>query len=312
MRILSFFAMKFQTKMVASIWGMFLTGVLFHATVLADNQTVLADTNPLAAPESHGGLFNWLDPRSAYYQDFFPTPLLLEQTSLEKEGEVELTSLNTEANDQRSGIYTVQVEKSFGLLTLELEVPYERDLDAGEISQGIGNINLSARYPLYQFVSANGVFDTTLGVGVGVGIPVNSAVSKNTELTHEIFNDLKLGKYFSCQSVFGYSTLFGGGDAGGLRTFEYGFDFACTIPHGKLPLPGVQHVIPMFELVGETELNRDSSGQNSLLGCMGLRLDLKPIGDVTPSLGLGFVFPMDDAARSEVHWGIATSLVFEF
>ena len=167
MRILSFFAMKFQTKMVASIWGMFLTGVLFHATVLADNQTVLADTNPLAAPESHGGLFNWLDPRSAYYQDFFPTPLLLEQTSLEKEGEVELTSLNTEANDQRSGIYTVQVEKSFGLLTLELEVPYERDLDAGEISQGIGNINLSARYPLYQFVSANGVFDTTLGVGVG-------------------------------------------------------------------------------------------------------------------------------------------------
>ena len=88
------------------------------------------------------------------------------------------------------------------------------------------------------------------------GIPVNSAVSKNSEFAPEIFNDLRLGKHFSLQSVFGYSTLFGGGNDGGLQTFEYGFDFGYTIPHSELPLPGVQQFIPMFELAGETELNK--------------------------------------------------------
>ena len=178
--------------------------------------------------------------------------------------------------------------------------------------EGIGNIDLGARYPLYQFVSANGVFDTTFGVAMEIGIPVNSAVSQNTEFDPEIFNDLKLGRHFSLQSVFGYSALAGGGDNGGLQTFEYGFAFGYTIPHSELPLPCVQRFTPMFELVGETGLNKDESGQNSLLGSIGFRLDLKSIGDVQPGLGLGFVFPMDSGASGEGHWGIATSLTLEF
>ncbi|MGD1088650.1 MAG: hypothetical protein ABR955_07980 [Verrucomicrobiota bacterium] len=238
--------------------------------------------------------------------------MLLDETSLEQDGELELNSLHTEANNQRSDVVTAEVEKSFGMLTLELDVPYERDSDSGDVSQGIGNIDLGARYPLYQFVSANGFFDTTLGVAMEVGIPVNPAVSQNTEFDPGIFNDLKLGEHFSLQSVFGYSTLFGGGDNGGLQTFEYGFDFGYAIPHSELPLPGIQQFTPMFELAGETELNKDDPGENSLFGSIGIRLDLKPIGEVEPGLGLGFVFPMDGAASAEVHWGIAISLTFEF
>lgn len=293
--------------------GAILFAVTFiHAAAMADNQAAVAHTNSLIEPDLRFGLFDWLDHRSAYCQDFFPQPLLVDDTSLEPAGELEFSSLLTQANAQRSDIVAAEVQKSFGLLTLELSVPYKRDSNAGDVSQGIGNIDFGARYPLYQFVSVNGFFDTTLGVAAEVGIPVNSAVSQNVGFDPKIFNDLKLGEHFSLQSVFGYSTLFGGGDNGGLQTFEYGFDFAYAIPRNELPLPGVQQFTPMFELVGETELNKDESGQNSLLGSIGFRLYLKAIGNLQPSLGLGYVFPIDSGARAEVHWGVATSLTFEF
>lgn len=304
--------MKFQTKAVAGAGGIFFAVTFIYATAMANSQVAPADTDSLVAPDSRFGLFDWLDHRSAYYQEFFPQPLLVDDTGLEKDGEVEFGYLHTQANDQRNDIVTAGGQKSFGLLTLELEVPWERASDADGVSQGIGNIDLSARYPICQFVSARRFFDTTLGVAVETGIPVNSAVSKNTELTPKIFNDLKLGEHFSLQSVLGYSTLFGGGENGGLQTFEYGFAFGYTIPHNKMPLPGVQQFIPLFELSGETGLNQADSGQNSLLGSIGFRLDLKPVGEVQPSFGLGFVFPIDSGARAEVHWGIATSLTLEF
>ena len=145
-----------------------------------------------------------------------------------------------------------------------------------------------------------------------VGIPASSAISINADFEPKIFNDLKLGKHFSLQTVLGYSRLLGGGDNGGLQTFEYGFDFAYAISRDELPVPGVQQFTPMFELAGETGLNKDESGQNSLLGSIGFRVDFKPIEDLHPSLGLGYVFPIDNNAHAEVHWGIATSLTWEF
>jgi hypothetical protein len=304
--------MKFQVKTVVGIGAILIAATFIHATAMANNQVAAADTNSLVTADSRFGLFDWLDHRSAYYQDFFPQPLLVDDTSLEQDGELEFSSLHTQANAQHSDIVAAEVQKSFGLLTLELGVPYERDSDSDGVSQGIGNIDLGARYPLCQFVSAKGFFDTTIGVGMEVGVPVNSAVSQNTEIDPKIFNDLKLGGHFSLQSVLGYSTLFGGGDNGGLQTFEYGCAFAYAIRHNELPMPGVQQFTPMFELVGETGLNKHESGQNSLLGSMGFRLDLKPIGELQPGLGLGYVFPMDSGARAEVHWGIVTSLIFEF
>jgi len=237
---------------------------------------------------------------------------LLDDTGLEPDGELELNSLNTRANAQHSDTYTVESQKSFGMLTLELGVSYEHYSDSDDTSQGVGNINLGARYPLYQFVSATGFFDTTLGVGLEAGIPVNSAVSQNTELNPKVFDDVKLGEHFSLQSVLGYDTLLGGGDNGGQQTFEYGFAFGYAVSQGELSLPGIQQFTPLFELSGETGLNNGEAGQNSLLGSIGFRADLKPIGDVQPSLGLGFVFPMDSGARAEVHWGIATSVTLEF
>jgi hypothetical protein len=283
------------------------------AIIVADEPAASTQQSsaPAPTPGTRYGLFNWLDHRSDYGQGVFPEPFLVDDSDLEV-GEARLDWLHTGGNGQHSDIVTAEVEKGFGLLTLELEVPYDRDAASGQTSQGFGNIDLGARYPFYQFVSANGFFDTTLGAAVEAGIPVNSMVSKNAELVPKIFNDLKLGRHATVQSIFGYSTLFGGGDDGGLQTFEYGFVFGWTIPHEELPLPGVQQFVPMFELIGETQLNKDDPGHNSLLGNVGFRLNLKSIGSIQPRPGVGFVFPIDEGAREDLHWGIVASLVFEF
>ncbi len=71
-------------------------------------------------------------------------------------------------------------------------------------------------------------------------------------------------------------------------------------------------LIPMFELSGETALNHAEHGSNSLIGDLGVRVNTKPIGGIQPRLGVAFVFPVDRGARDDVHWGVVTSLVFEY
>ena len=178
--------------------------------------------------------------------------------------------------------------------------------------KGVGNIDLGARYPIYQLVSPKRFVDATFGVAVEGGVPLTSSFSRNAELTPQVFNDLRLGDRFTVQSVLGYSILYGGGDDGGLRSFEYGFSCAYAIPHQEFPLPGVQDFFPMAELIGETGLNKDEAGQNSLLADVGFRLRFKHISELQPELGLAYVFPLDRAGRDEVHWGFIVSLIFDF
>ena len=257
------------------------------------------------------GLFGLLDHHSAYGQGVFPEPFRVDDSDLEV-NEIRLDWLHTKASNQYSDIAAAEIEKGFGLLTLELKAFYERDASAGVVSEGVGNVEIGARHPIWQYVSGNGVVDSTLGVGVEVGIPVNSSVSKRTELVPKVFNDLKIGEHFTLQSVFGYSTLFGGGETGGLQTFEYGFVLGYTIQHSELAIPDVLQFIPIFELSGETELNHRDRGRNTIVGDLGFRADLKAMGPLQPRLGIGFVFPMNRNARAELNWGIVTSLVFEY
>lgn len=256
------------------------------------------------------GLLNWLDNRSEYGQGVFPEPFLVDDSDLEP-GEARLDWLHAAASGSKSDTAKAEVEKGFGLMTVELEVPYERDTAAGATTQGLDNLDLGARCPFYQFVSEKGLVDSTFGAGIEVGIPTGSALSKNAELVPKIFSDLKIGN-FTTQSILGYSTFCGPGEEGGLQTFEYGFVFGYTIARNRLPLPDVLETIPFLELIGETELNKGNPGHNSLLGNAGLRFNLKAIGRVQPRPGIGFVFPMDSGAREQTGWGVITSLVFQF
>jgi hypothetical protein len=278
-----------------------------HAALTNEQTAPVAVSTPT---DTRYGLFKSLDNRSEYGQDFFPEPFLVDDSDMEN-NEARLDWLHTRAGGSGSDMVTAEIEKGFDMVTLELEIPYERDTDDGAVTEGFDNIDLGARTPLYQCVSPNELFDTTFGTGFEAGIPTQSPVGKNAELVPKIFNDTKVGN-FSLQSIAGYSILFGPGDDGGLETFEYGFVFGYTIDHRQLPLPDVLQLIPIFEIAGETEMNKGNQGYNSVLGNAAFRVNLKSIGPVQPRLGLGFVFPLNDNARNEVHYGIYTSFVFEF
>jgi len=303
--------MKLTIKCFASSAALFAAITFISGSARADDKVASAAVGTAVEPDTRYGLFNGLDHRSFYSQGDFPEPFLVDDSGLEI-NEARLDWQHTKTGAQHSDITTAEVEKGFGNLTLEIEIPYERDASPDGIVQGIGNIDLGARYPFFQYVSRHGFFDTTFGGAVEVGIPASSAISVNPEFVPKIFNDTKIGEHFTVQSIFGYSTLTGGGTEGGLQTFEYGFTFGYAIEHRELPLPGVQRFIPMFELVGETPLNKDAAGQNSLLGNACFRLNLKTLGRVQPRLGLGFIFPINGNARAAVHSGIVTSLVFEY
>jgi len=269
---------------------------------------VFADDQP--APDTRYGLFDGLDHRSSYGQGVYAEPFLVDDSDLET-GEFRLDWLHTASGSDHTDIIHPEIEYGIGLLTLELELPYERDMTGGKITDGMDNIDVGARYPFYQFVARNGLCDTTVGAAVEVGIPTGSDVSKNAELVPKIFDDLKIGN-FTAQSIFGYSMLFGPGDDGGVNTFEYGFVFGYDIPHKTLPLPDVDKIIPVLELSGETQLNKSAAGQNNLTADVGLRVNLKAIGRIQLRPGLVFVFPLDSNSRADQHWGVMTSLVFEF
>jgi hypothetical protein len=65
-------------------------------------------------------------------------------------------------------------------------------------------------------------------------------------------------------------------------------------------------------LAGETELDKGNAGHTSLLGNLGLRANLRTIGAVQPRPGLAFVFPINNGARQDTHWGVFLSLVFDY
>ena len=280
----------------------------------------LPDPSASASGDRYGP-FGLLDHRSAYGQGPFPEPFLVDDSDLE-DNESRLDWLHTNGSNARTDLTTAEIEKGFGPLTLEVEVPYEKDTSLGvdpatgrgtrTVVEGMGDVDLGARIPLYQFVSASGLVDTTYGVAAEVGVPTHSPVSKNTEVVPKVFADLKIGDHFTVQSVLGYSAIYGSGDDGGLRTFEYGFVFGYAIPRRQLALPAVQTFVPILELSGSTELNKDQPGHDSLLGDVGFRLNLRSIGEVQPRLGFGVVFPIDEGARQELHNGFVASLVFEY
>jgi hypothetical protein len=262
------------------------------------------------------------DHRSLYGKGVYPEPFIVDDSDGEV-NEFRLDWSHQRGKGQNDNIATVELEHGNGLWTLELEVPYEYDtsnvydpatrLVDHQRAQGFDNINPGARMPVYQWVSADESFDTTFGVAIEVGIPTNSPLSKNTEIVPKVFNDTRIGEHFTAQTILGYSFL-RGSDAtgGGQQHFEYGMVFGWTIPHSDLPLPDVQDFIPLLELQGATLFNTHDGGDDNLVANLAFRANLFSIGRVQPRLGLGLLLPVDKGAREDFHWGIYTSLVFEF
>ena len=268
------------------------------------------------------GPFSLFDHRSLYGKGVFPEPMIVDDSDGEI-NEFRLDWMHQGGKGQNTNIVTVEIEHGNGFWTLELEVPYEYDtanvfdpatghIDHSRV-QGFDNINPGARMPVFQYVSADEAIDSTFGVAIEVGIPSNSPLGKNSEIVPKIFNDTRIGEHFTLQTILGWSFLRGSvASGGGEQHFEYGMVFGWDIPHHELPLPQVQDLIPMLELQGDTLANTHQAGQDSLTGNLAVRANLFSIGQIQPRLGVGYLFPVDQGARDQFHWGIYTSLVFEF
>jgi len=134
------------------------------------------------------GLFGWLDHRSGYGKGVFPEPFLVDDSDLEV-NELRFDWLHTANHSFHDNAFKAEIEKGFGPLTVEVEVPFERISESGKITQGTDNVDVGARVPFYQYVGRDGFVDSTVGVAIEIGIPTHSSLSKNTEIVPKLFND---------------------------------------------------------------------------------------------------------------------------
>lgn len=257
------------------------------------------------------GLFNGLDHRSAYTQDVFPEPFIVDDMALE-DTEFEFDWGHSQGRGSRSDTGSVEFQKGIGLLTFEAEIPFQHLVTPDSRVQGVGPMELGLRYPLLQYVSPHQAFDNTFGFGMESEIPLQLRVDPNTELEPLLFWCLSLGRHFTAQTVLGKDFTLGPGDNGGERDYEMGTSLAYGFSHEELPIPCVQDFYPMFEVSDELGLNKDEQGQHDFQGAAGFRVKFTSIGEMSPSFGAAYVFPLDEAARDRFHWGFIVSVILDF
>jgi hypothetical protein len=264
-------------------------------------------------------LFGTLNYRSKYYSDSFPEPFRVEDTAIDNE--LRFDWEHDEGNGSRANTEVAEIQKSFSIVTFEIQAPYSSstgliaaDSDDGVAkgsSRGFSDVELAARLPVIQSVSKSGLIDNSLGFNLEADIPTNSPVGKNAGITPGIFDDLAIGDGFTIQSLFTFSHSFGTLQTG-RASFGYELAFAYAIEDEDFKIPHVERLIPSLELLGITALDGITSGHNALTGTAGVRAEFKPVWKLQPSFGVGYIFPIDGGGRSELHWGIITSLTFEF
>ncbi len=270
-----------------------------------------ASTAVSAGAVNHRYMLGLLDERSTYGTFWFPEPLLGGEMDVDRE--VRVDYFHGEHAGLRSDKATGEFEYAAGQLTLEAEVPYEREVSGGATTAGLGAVELSARHPVFEYVAPGRSWDYTVVAGLEAAIPTRTRVSRDTEVVPKLAKLARLGKHVSVQTNVGYSMLFGP-DEGGARTLEYSAAFGYDLDYDDLPLPGVAHFVPQFGLKGTRGLRGPDSGLEQLFGVVGARLDMKSFAWLAPQLrpGVGFVFPLDAGARREERWGVIMSLVFEY
>jgi hypothetical protein len=254
------------------------------------------------------GLFNWLDHSSKYATNWFPEPLNSDE--VDQDQEYRINGFHAEKRGFQDTLVSAEIEKSWQLLSVEIEIPYERINDDGDRSEGMGNFEFSARHPLFQYVTPGGFFDYTFGGRFEIGIAPNSEISQDTELVGAVWQTIGLGNNFSIQMSAGYSTLIGPGDDGGEQNIETASVFGYN-----LDVKDVLHltrVTPEFELDGETGVNHGAHGETALTGATGLLFAFDSIKWGEPKIQVAYVFPLNDAAKEDFDWGVSMSLILEY
>src|SRR5690242_10146602 len=136
--------MKLKIAKFAGTTGIMCAAALIPAVASAQTNSQPSDV------DTHYGLFHMLDHGSSYGQGIFPEPFLVDDSDLEV-NEARFDWVHTKGHDVTGDELTAEIEKGFGPATFEAELHYERGVEGGQVTDGIGNIDLGARIPLYQY-----------------------------------------------------------------------------------------------------------------------------------------------------------------
>src|SRR2546423_617713 len=237
---------------------------LMLALGLGFGATATAQTDFTKQGAFSSAVFGPIDSRAIYGEGIFPEPLLAPEMDVERE--LRFDWIHQEKRGVVADEAKAEVEWSFGLLTVEVGFSYSRETavevdpftatTARSRSEGLGNVEFAARYPLWQFVSADAQFEYTLVGALEVAVPTNTSVSKDTEIVPQVFQLMRFGKNVTFQTSVGYSALMGP-EEGGTGTLEYSAVLGYSIDRSVLPVPGVTRIIPLAELVGDMPLTGD-------------------------------------------------------
>ncbi len=280
--------------------------------------TLSPSSSPAPLPSDRYGFLDLLDHRSSYGTYWFPEPLRSDEGDIDNE--IRLDYFHAEKKHRQLDSIKTEIEYSIGVLTLEVAGGYAADRTGsaesgggfvGQREEGFTNLEVAARYPLIQYVSADGVFDDTWVVGLEAAPPTHTKVSKDTEIVPKLFNLLRVGEHLSVQTGVGVSTVVGS-EARGESNLEYNVVTGYEITKGQLTLPLVVATLPILEVNGETGMNHAGRGNTALLGTVGFRMEFEHMGRFMPKIGLGYTFPLDKGGREQLDWGVVTSLIFEY
>lgn len=279
-------------------------------------------------------MFGLLDHRSRWGTGLLPEAFVAPEMDIDQE--LRLDYEHRERHGRQENEVQAELEWNVQRLNFTLEVPYDIETEReqeqaggaggqaapGQVdnaarpprrsSRGVATITVSARYPIYQYVSPHEFFDYTLLTNLELGIPTGSVGNKDFLATPSLLHTLFFGDHVTVQIRTGVQFLDGTEKQFGRSNFLYNVVLGYNLPRNELPIPRVVSVIPVFELSGQSTISGRAINGNQLFGLAGVRLNLESLGAAQPKLGAAYVFPVNQGARNEARWGIITSLVFEF
>jgi hypothetical protein len=288
-----------------------------------------ADTNPAttpqaaAAPASERCFPGLLDHRSSYGNDFFHDPFLGPEFDAERQIQFDWI------HGQAPALGTDQVDGGFqwnlaGQLTIAADFGWQSDRSSGQrpgnrtatatednprrSTSGLQAVDLAAYHPLYQYVSPDKRFDYTAAARIDLGIPTRTPASAtDVQLTPYLGQLLRLGDHISVEAWTGSQFTIGPRQT---TYFIYGLSCGYVIPHTQLPIPCTDSLTPIVELDGKTPFSGDA--RESLFAVTGFDLGFPNAGPAEPHLEIGYEFPLDQGARTQLHWGIIAELFVQF
>jgi hypothetical protein len=174
--------MSHSRSTLACLASLVIIALTLSTPARADGPATQAATEP--AGDTRYGVFGLLDHRSRYGQYWFPEPFRTDE--LDVDNELRFDWIHEEGKGRSADEAKIELEKSFGLLTVEVEVPYSREVTrtydpatgttVHEREEGIDNIDIGVRHPIYQFVSSDDFFDNTVGVALEIGLPTGYTI----------------------------------------------------------------------------------------------------------------------------------------